>query len=87
VVDYSETFEKRFYKYVEKLDGAWDVLESAISALEHNPYSAGEPLLDYDGEELWIYQSPPISRLPRISIIYKIERDAMLVRALSILVT
>jgi hypothetical protein len=53
VVDYSESFETRFYRHVEKLDGAWDVLESAISALEHNPYSAGEPLLDYDGEELW----------------------------------
>jgi len=48
-----------------------DVFESLMEAFAFNPKSVGIPHPNSDG--LWIYETPPIRRLPRVYILYEIS--------------
>jgi hypothetical protein len=46
-----------------------------------DPQEPGEPhpTLEPPGR-FWVYESPPISRIPRFAILYEIDREAGMVR-------
>ena len=50
-----------------------DVLESFEDVVCVNPRRNGEPHPAFKGGKVWIYESPPISRLPRVRILYEID--------------
>jgi hypothetical protein len=60
-------------------------LDSIEEVLRVDPYAAGEPLPEYEDENLWIWRSPPIARLPTMVIVYRIEKSILRVTLLSIL--
>lgn len=52
-----------------------DVLQSFDDAACVNPRIIGEQHPDLPGGRFWIYESPPISRLPTVRILYEIDDD------------
>ena len=50
---------------------SFGLLESLIDVLEVNPRMAGEQHPGFDGS-CWVYESPPIGRLPRFYCLYQI---------------
>src|SRR5690606_39428809 len=70
---YSPLFESAFYKRGADNDGFWDVLQSFDDAVCVNPRSVGEPHPKLPN--LWVYQSPPITRIARMFILYEIDRS------------
>jgi hypothetical protein len=82
----SEDFEKGYYKRAAHIDACWDLLDSLDEALCANPYAAGELFLDESGEELWVWISPAIARLPTVTVIYRIDAAKLQVVLLSIIV-
>ena len=51
-----------------------DVFESLMEAFAFNPKSIGTPHPMFAG--LWIYETPPIRRLPKIYVLYEIADAA-----------
>ena len=44
-----------------------------MDALERNPRAVGQRHPAYEGVEMWIYQSPPVARVPRFYVLYEID--------------
>ena len=88
MVKYSENFETLFFRDVIPLDQEdWDELLDAVDAsLMFDPFSAGESL-DGSTSLIWVYESPPIKRLPKMRILYEIARDKGVIILTSIAVS
>jgi hypothetical protein len=67
----SEIFEAAYWKRAGSNIDVWELLESLCDALEVNPRSVGEQHPDFDGS-CWVYESPPVVRLPRMYVLYRI---------------
>ena len=48
---------------------------SIEDALEFNPYLLGVPHDDHANSGLWVYNSPPLSRLPAVYVLYEIDDE------------
>ena len=84
-VNYSENFESLFYKHAAKHEPCWELLDCIDASLKYDPYSGGESL-DGNPLGLWVYQSPPIARLPVVVVLYEINPERKAVTLVSITV-
>ena len=83
-LEHSQLFEQKFYRLVDRVDRnalieAYGIFERIVC---RDPRQAGEQHLSV--EALWIYQTPPIMRLPNIVVSYTIDDEKGVVRAWSI---
>ena len=74
----SPIFERAFWNRGAHHDGFWDLLESLQANLTFDPRSAGEPHPHLPG--IWVYESPPVARLPKVFILYTIDDETGIVR-------
>jgi hypothetical protein len=71
----SPLFESAFFRRGAHSDALWDVLLAFEEAVCVNPRRIGEPHPAFSDGKIWIYESPPIQRLPRVRILYEIDDD------------
>jgi hypothetical protein len=71
-------FEAAYAKRAGEGDVFWELFDHIWDALEVNPRSIGEQHTGFDGT-CWVYESPSISRLPRLYVLYQISDGAGLV--------
>ena len=72
-------FRKRVLEGGAQSDELWDLLLSFDDIVCVNPRRIGEPHPAFVGGKVWIYKSPPISRLPRVRILYEIDDESGIV--------
>lgn len=75
VVRLSEIFESAYWQRAGNNIVVWEVFDSVCDALEVDPRSIGAQHPGFDGT-CWVYESPPLLRLPRIYMLYRIIDDA-----------
>jgi hypothetical protein len=68
----SPLFEAAFYKRTDNSDYIWELLDALEWAVERAPRLCGERHPGYVDCEMWVWESPPISRFPRVAILYEI---------------
>ncbi|WP_119388537.1 hypothetical protein [Taklimakanibacter lacteus] len=56
-------------------ESVWEIFDIFETALKADPYSPGEPHPAYKTGKLLIYESPPVSRLPTIIVLYEIFEE------------
>lgn len=69
----SPIFEAAFWKRGAYHSSFWDLLDSFEWAVTRDPKACGERHPNYANGQFWIWESPPISRLPRVFILYEID--------------
>ncbi len=70
----SPLFEANFSKQAAPdADIILDVLDSLEPVLCSDPYACGAPHASFAATGLWIWQSPPLRRLPTLYILYEID--------------
>jgi len=73
----SELFEREWLNCLEAerfdVDDMWDLLASIESALDYNPSALGVPHANHAVNRLWVYNSPPLVRFPRVYVLYEID--------------
>lgn len=62
------------------VDDLEDLLASIESGLQFNPYAFGSRHPDYEETGLYVYNSPPIRRIPAVYILYDINEKTNEVR-------
>lgn len=55
--------------------GLWDVLDSIEQALCVDPRSCGESHPFFPDGRMWVYELPPLQRIPRTFILYEIDDE------------
>lgn len=53
----------------------WDILVSFEEAVCVNPRIIGEQHPGFSGGRMWVYESPPLNRLPKVTILYEIDDE------------
>ena len=53
-----------------------DLIESLYDCLTDNPRTCGDQHPNWRGSRYWVYKSPPISRLPKLYVLYEIDANA-----------
>lgn len=73
----SELFETAYWHAAEKIDrdGFVDLINSLEFGLTRDPRSVGEPHAGFPGDRIWLVESPPLRRLPRLCILYEIDDE------------
>ena len=71
----SQIFEAAFFKRGANIDAFGELLDSLEFALRVDPRICGEPHPSSNGR-FWVYEPPPIKRLPRVFILYEIDEAA-----------
>ena len=71
----SPLFERAFETRVGIDDHGWDVLDSLEEVMYIDPRAAGEPHPGFPDENIWIYESPPISGWPQVAVLYEINDE------------
>jgi hypothetical protein len=72
---FSPLFETAFSKRAVDNEGFWDVLLSFDDAVRVNPRAVGELHPGFGSGTVWVYESPPIARLPPVKIVYEIDDE------------
>jgi len=68
-------FERAFLKRAASLSSCWEILDFLDQSIRADPRSVGEPHLGFPEGNIWIYESPPIERIPTFYILYRIDDE------------
>ena len=68
-------FESAFLKRGAPRNGCWEILDFLDDSIRADPRSIGVPHPGFPGGDIWIFESPPITRLEKVYIIYRIDDE------------
>lgn len=80
----TEFFEAGFERRGRHINECWEALDFLEMLIKRDPYSAG---VQHPGvPEFWVWESPPVKRIPKMYILYTIDeaRGAAILRSFSI---
>lgn len=71
-----ELFERAWYQCLDTdrfdIDDLIDLFDSLDQGLCFNPYALGNPHPALNEIGLWVYNTPPLARLPTVYVLYEI---------------
>jgi hypothetical protein len=68
-------FESAFWKRGAPRNGCWEILDFLDESIRVDPRSIGVPHPGFTEGDIWIFESPPISRIERVYILYRIDDE------------
>ena len=66
-------FDASFKRSEKTFPAIVDAFDGFLNAVEKNPRAVGQKHPNYDQGEFWLYESPPVSRIPNFAILYEID--------------
>ncbi len=66
-------FEHAFLRRGASDSGCWEILNFLDESIRVDPRSIGEPHPGFPSGDIWVYESPPIARLEKVYILYRID--------------
>jgi len=74
----SELFEAAYHRHRNQISHTdfLDLLNAFNDGVKKNPRACGEMHPVFPDGKYWVYESPPIARLPKICMLYEIDDQA-----------
>lgn len=73
----SELFEAAYWRQADKIShGAFlDLIDGFADGIRNDPKACGEPHPSFPEGNVWVYETPPVARLPKMYFLYEIDEE------------